>query len=195
MPRFPTSGQVSFSDLVNTFGGPTDNIDIKKYYRGGPYVQDSTLNKNIPKSGELIFPNHFWGSRNVYTSLSNLTVLNRQRGSSIQRPYFRFRGDGRITSSGGTIKSKWHRNAPMTSIYNLYEFKFIATSRGINDIYPRNVLAGGWLTFPKKASSFKIGFWKNGLGTRVKYFSLKIREKNSKEVVSTATYKLIAQGV
>ena len=56
----PSSGPLTLANIQTEFGG-TNPVGLSEYYRGGPYVPDSTQTTTIPASG-LIAVNNFYGT-------------------------------------------------------------------------------------------------------------------------------------
>ena len=52
MSRIPTSGVMRWVDIQNSFGG-SNPIGINEYYRNSTYVPTSSINNNIPTSGQI----------------------------------------------------------------------------------------------------------------------------------------------
>ena len=46
------TGQISFADLRNEFGG-SNPVKLGDYYRGGPRVPNVSANSNVPTSGQI----------------------------------------------------------------------------------------------------------------------------------------------
>ena len=58
----PSSGTLSINDIVGEFGGSAPH-SLSEYYRGGNFVPNSSLNSNIPTSGQIKISN-FYGAAN-----------------------------------------------------------------------------------------------------------------------------------
>jgi len=52
MSRIPTSGAMTWNDIQSSFGG-SNPIAINEYYRNGSFVTTSSVNGNIPTSGQI----------------------------------------------------------------------------------------------------------------------------------------------
>tara|TARA_R100000329_G_scaffold147983_1_gene136228 strand:- start:1960 stop:2559 length:600 start_codon:yes stop_codon:yes gene_type:complete len=56
----PSSGAISLSAIASEFGDSTPN-SINEFYRGGSLVPNSSVNTNVPTSGQISF-NDFYGA-------------------------------------------------------------------------------------------------------------------------------------
>lgn len=59
----PSSGPISFADLVATYGGAQPHA-ISEYYKGGAYVTNTPGNANVPTSGQIAM-SQFFGASNI----------------------------------------------------------------------------------------------------------------------------------
>lgn len=79
----PTSGQFSFGDIRNEFGG-SNPVYLNQYYRGGARVPSNGTTGNIPTSG-VFYLNTFRGasgSSPLNASASNIYASNLPNGST-----------------------------------------------------------------------------------------------------------------
>ena len=65
----PTTGAISFSDVVREFGR-SDNLRLSDYYRGGARVPDIPANNNIPRSGAIALSNYRGGQGLIRETLT-----------------------------------------------------------------------------------------------------------------------------
>jgi len=67
----PSSGAISLSAIASEFGDSTPN-SISEFYRGGSLVPNTSVNTNVPTSGQISF-NDFYGAAD---QLWSMTVTN-----------------------------------------------------------------------------------------------------------------------
>lgn len=53
VPGSSTNPTVSFSQIRDAMGAPTNNVSLSDYYRGGSYVKGSGNNQYVPSSGSI----------------------------------------------------------------------------------------------------------------------------------------------
>ncbi len=73
----PTSGQISFGDFLNEFGGGTP-VYFSQMYRGGPRVPNNSANQGVPTSGTL-YLSQFRGAAASVGSPLSVTAPNVSR--------------------------------------------------------------------------------------------------------------------
>jgi hypothetical protein len=117
----PSSGQISFQNLKDTFG--TGNpVSYSQLYKGGTYVPNITPNNSVPTSNTIAINNFYstWGKKTLSFTMSVGTVSGKGKKGSL----FGFgAGFGSISSNtfltpGGPIviqglyystgNAKWH---------------------------------------------------------------------------------------
>ena len=72
----PSSGPLSLTDIQDEFLGSAP-IGLSEYYRGGPYVPDSSSTATIPTSGTIAVSN-FYGTRRriaIPITISSLRLI------------------------------------------------------------------------------------------------------------------------
>jgi hypothetical protein len=72
----PNSGPISASAIRTEFGGPA-LFSLQQYYRGGPYVPNSSANASIPTSGTIKYSD-FRGATSCtnYTLNATITIIS-----------------------------------------------------------------------------------------------------------------------
>lgn len=92
-----TTGPLSYSNIVNEFGGEKPH-SLSEYYRGGSRVPNGTINNLIPTSGQISLSN-FRGSSNVI--VVTYEIIGGGGGGGGGRNDDQGRGYGLYASSGG----------------------------------------------------------------------------------------------
>ena len=69
----PGSGTLTINDIVGEFGGSAPH-SLSEYYRGGSLVPNSSLNSNIPTSGQIKISDFYGAANSIWTT--TVTVGN-----------------------------------------------------------------------------------------------------------------------
>lgn len=69
----PSSGTLSINDIAGEFGGSAPH-SLSEYYRGGGLVPNSSLNSNIPTSGQIKISDFYGAANSIWTT--TVTVGN-----------------------------------------------------------------------------------------------------------------------
>ena len=83
----PSSGAISLSAIASEFGDSTPN-SISEFYRGGSLVPNTSINTNVPTSGEISFSdfrgaaNQLWSTTitNGYFAISGFVFIFYKKG-------------------------------------------------------------------------------------------------------------------
>lgn len=93
----PSSGTITLQDIQAEFGGPTNPIALKNYYRGGAYVQDTAANSGVPTSGSIGLIDFYGAVNAVYQAIGvNATNTDGGGGSRLISYTLRYDSDGLV---------------------------------------------------------------------------------------------------
>lgn len=124
--------------LQAEFGGPIP-INLLSYYRGGGLVPNSAINANVPTSGPITIPNHFWGASNLAVALSSHSIIGYQQSEPNPFP---------------PPAVVWDNAAATFTAFNDGTARGVGSNgtngTGTNDLYPGEWLVSG------NASDFEI---------------------------------------
>ena len=80
----PSSGQISFLNLQNTFGTGSP-VSFSQLYKGGTYVPNITPNNSIPTSNTISIDDFYstWGSKTLTFTLTVGTTSGKKKKGSL----------------------------------------------------------------------------------------------------------------
>lgn len=190
------------------FGGPSTNILLQNYYRGGTYVPNTPTNANVPTSGAISLES-FYGasvvSTNVAFSASSFTLTQNSGGAGTAAeidfsfytnqggPVAKFAGTG--SSVTATTIGTWYTGT--LPAVNAYAIMATLVSGGPLTTFSGSGLTpspvNSWINMNTSvAQSFLWGLYNNASGTRTATVQLQIRNNSTLAVVTTTTLNLTA---
>ena len=175
-----TSGPISLSDIANQFGDATP-YSISEFYRNGGLVPESSLNANIPTSGQISFSN-FYGATNSWTTsyTTSWTTSYSVPAGPTEGPYY----NPYTSPSYGVVQTiGWFGN------YWDYFWNDVSIATGSPyDALPASVTSGGYLYYPGSLVEVESNEYLYFLGYQILRYSLPyIASQTTSQITSRTT--------